>query len=207
MKFNNEYPKKQKWLSVSNILTGIMFLVLLAAVINPDAKALLLRGFMKVGLFRPDIPKTTVAHSANEVSDIDLSLLDSNGRKTNVSDLKGKVIFLNFWATWCPPCKAEMPSINQLYQAVGQDSSVVFFLIDVDGTFEKSAAFLRKGGYALPLVGPYGAIPEHVFKGTLPTTVVVDKSGRVAMMHEGIADYSNSAFIKFIRELVGQKSP
>ena len=112
------------------------------------------------------------------------------------------MVFLNFWATWCPPCIAEMPSIDQLHKRFQGNSDVVFLMVDVDGNRENSQAFLAKNNYDMPLALSAGTIPPELFSGTLPSTVVLEKSGNIAMMHEGAADYSSDKMTAFMNKLV-----
>jgi thiol-disulfide isomerase/thioredoxin len=194
--------KSKKWFTLSKLMNGVMIIALIAIIVSPDVKVLMLKVVMKTGLFRPDISEVPISQQGEPVSNEDLKLLDRDGRQINIDAFNGKVIFLNFWATWCPPCRAEMPSINSLYQRFGKDSSVIFLMVDVDGEVTRSETFLSKYGYEFPLYIPAGSLPKRLFDGTLPTTVVLDKNGRVAMKHSGIADYSTASFMKFMEDLV-----
>jgi thiol-disulfide isomerase/thioredoxin len=193
---------KKKWLTLSNIITWLLLIALLAMFIDPNVKATYIRALMQVGLFQPDIPATSTAKNAGVATDYsELRLSDSKGQPISPDSLQGKVVFINFWAPWCPPCIAEMPSIGQLYQTIKQDPRIVFLMVDVDGTFSKSEAYFDKKGYQMPIVAPYASLPASLFEGTLPTTVILDKTGKIAMKHEGAADYSSPKFIKFMQEL------
>lgn len=198
---------KKKWFTLSNIVTGLMLIALLAMLINPNVKAMYIRALMKVGLFQPDIPKASTAKDAGATTDYsELKLLNAKGQQVSTDSLQGKVVFINFWASWCPPCIAEMPSIDHLYQKLRQDPLIVFLMVDVDGTINKSEAYFDKKGYEMPIVVPHASLPASLFEGTLPTTVVLDKTGKIAMKHEGAADYSSPEFIKFIKELAERQN-
>lgn len=198
---------KRKWLTPSNMVTGLLLIALLAMFINPNVKATYIRALMKVGLFQPDIPDASTAKDAGIVTDYsELRLLDSKGQQVSTGSLQGKVVFINFWASWCPPCIAEMPSISQLYQKLKRDPSIVFLMVDVDGTISKSGAYFDKKGYGMPIVVPHASLPASLFEGTLPTTVILDKTGKIAMKHEGAADYSSPEFIKFMQELAERQN-
>ena len=123
------------------------------------------------------------------------------GKTVNISDYKGKLILINLFATWCPPCIAEMPAINKLHEKFKNDESVVFILVDADGDLKKSQVFMDRKKFGLPVYAVASEIPEQLFKGSLPTTLVFDKSGRVAYNEIGAADYSNQKFIAFIDKL------
>jgi hypothetical protein len=74
-------------------------------------------------------------------------------------------------------------------------------MVDVDNNFDKSNAFMKKKGFALPVYTQVNDIPAKYFSGTLPTTVILDKSGKLVFHHEGVADYSNSEVADFIKKL------
>lgn len=195
---------KKKWFTFSNISTGIFIVFILAMLFSPGLKATVIQGLMKVGLFQPDMPKMTENKNlilSHPVADKEVLFRDQDGNTIDLSAQKDKVVFINFWATWCPPCLAEMPSINKLYQQFKDDEEVMFIMVDVDNKPEESGAFMKKKGFALPVYTPAGEIPAKYFSGTLPTTVILDKSGSIVFHHEGVADYSNSEVAGFIRKL------
>ena len=130
---------------------------------------------------------------------------DAEGSEINLADLRGKIVFINFWATWCPPCLAEMPSVNSLHQKFMDDKDVVFIMVDADGNFEKSQTYMNKRQYKMPVYHMASSIPENLFKGSLPTTIVFDKKGRIAFHEEGAANYGSQKFIDFIVKLKNLK--
>lgn len=185
---------KIKGSSVVNILLVAALLVLIFV---PDAKAGLMNGLMKIGLFSPDVSqpvKTMTAASAK--------FRDGNGNIISLSDLKGKVVFLNFWATWCPPCRAEMPSMNDFYKKYKSNDEIVFITVDADNNYQKAKKFLDRKKLSLPLYTVASEIPSALFAGKLPTTLVIDKQGEIVFRHEGMADYSDKRFIDFIEGLL-----
>ena len=194
--------KTKKYFSFSNIFTGVLLVLVMAMVAFPEVKALFIRGLMQIGLFKPDIPKLpSKGGLQTETDNNDLLLYDENGASIDVGTLKGKVVFINFWATWCPPCIAEMPSIAQLYKKFKTDTGVVFLIVEMDGNREKANGFLKSKNIDLPLSYPRAAIPTRLFTGSLPTTVVLDRAGNIVMKEESVADYSGGEFEKFINEL------
>jgi len=200
--------KIRKYFSLSNIISGVLLLLVVAMVAFPEVKAVFIRGLMQVGLFQPDIPeKVSEERQQTDADNSDLVLYDENGRTIHHETLKGKVVFINFWATWCPPCIAEMPSIADLYNEFRYDTAVVFLIVEVDGNMAKARAFLKKKGIDMPFAYPGAAIPSRLFTGTLPTTIVLDRSGSIVMKEESVADYSGSEFEEFIRQLTNNAFP
>ena len=132
----------------------------------------------------------------------DLKFKDEDGRTISLSSLNGKVVFINFWATWCPPCIHEMPSINELKQSFKNNENIVFLMVDVDNKMEKSLAFMEKNRYDLPVYVPTSNIPPNYLGGAIPTTVILDKSGDMIARIEGGRDYTSPEIIKALNELV-----
>jgi thiol-disulfide isomerase/thioredoxin len=155
-------------------------------------------------MFQPDVPELDVKNTVSlSESNTPKSILfrDAAGNVVDVSKLKGKVVFINFWATWCPPCIAEMPAIDELYGQFKDDENVVFILAEMDNDYPKAEAFMKRKGFAAPVYTPMSALPEVMYTGTLPTTVILDRSGNISFNHEGTADYSNPKIATFIRNL------
>jgi thiol-disulfide isomerase/thioredoxin len=191
---------KKKIISWSNITTAAMFVFVVVIFISPQAKAFLVKGLMKVGLFQPPVKYEPAGNEAFAYIP-DLTLKSADGTIVNLKEQKGKVVFVNFWAPWCPPCIAEMPSINNLFKQFKNNPNVLILTVDVDGKFSKSVPFMSKNGYQLPVYSFAGSIPDGFLTGSIPTTFVVDKTGKIVIRHEGAADYSNQKFINYFLKL------
>ncbi len=190
----------KKILTRNNIFNGIIGALLLVLLLVPSAKALMLEGLMQIGLFKPD----TGYQAQDSRPAVDLSGLrfrDVSGKVVAIGDLKGKVVFLNFWASWCPPCLAEMPSIHKMYEKFKDNSSFAFIFVDADGDLPKAKKFMDKRKYGLPVYDVASEIPEAIFSGSLPTTVVLDRQGRVSYNESGAANYNDNKFIAFMTKL------
>lgn len=194
----------------SNIGFVITLIFISIIVLSPRAKALIMTGMVRTGLFDANAtglePKPGIV-PADETTGGNLPFVSSavftssEGITLDLARLKGKVVFLNFWATWCPPCIAEMPSVNRLYNKFKNNKNVIFVLADADGNIEKSTAFMRKRKYDLPVYIPTGSIPEQLFRGSLPTTVIINKRGEIVFAHEGMANYDTPEIEKFLNAL------
>lgn len=185
--------------TIGNIFFVILILVVLFV---PSVKAFMIQGLMEIGLFKPSVDAETLP-ATPDLSHIKFK--DANGKIVNLNELKGKVVFINFWATWCPPCLAEMPSINKLHQQFKNDTDIVFLMIDADSDFPKAQAYMDKRKYQMPVYTFASELPETLFKSTLPTTIVFDKKGRISFNETGPANYSNPKFIAFIKQLKESK--
>lgn len=136
----------------------------------------------------------------------DLVFLNVEGQRVSLSDLKGKVVFINFWATWCPPCINEMPTIDKLKNHFKGSDELIFLMVDIDNQIEVSTAFMKEYGYDLPVYTVQGEIPTTYLGNSIPTTVLLDKSGEIFMRLEGGRDYFSKEMIEIIDEMLKNKS-
>jgi cytochrome c-type biogenesis protein len=139
----------------------------------------------------PSENNSSSSDSAGTTSAIDFTLTDQYGNQHTLSDYKGKVVFINFYATWCPPCNTELPDIEALYKDYGMNKKDVVFLgitnpksddypnnSDEDKDYIKS--FLKKKGYTFPtLFDETGEILQKYSITAFPTTFLIDKKGNV----------------------------
>ncbi len=113
----------------------------------------------------------------NLMKDYDFKLEDLNGNMVSLSDYKGKKVFLNFWATWCPPCKAEMPDIEKLYQET-KDSDLVILAVNVGEDKNTVQKFIKDNGYNFPiLLDVKGEVSQKYQVTGIPTSYFVDTEG------------------------------
>jgi len=190
---------KKQWFKLSNLLNGVFLAAALVLIFNPSAKALAIQGLMKVGLFQPRLTEAEVKTSVAAIPDV--AFKNPEGKVVRLSDLKGKVIFINFWATWCPPCVAEMPSINALYNKLKSNPNIVFLIVDADGNFQKSVPFMQKKKFTMPLYQLASAVPPELVSRSIPTTTIIDKTGRTVFHQEGSADYSGQKIIDYLNKI------
>lgn len=129
-----------------------------------------------------------VASRAADMPDLEgWKLTDMDGKIFPVGSVKGEVILLNFWASWCPPCVAEMPSLNALH---GDYKDRVRFLFIARDQKDRVTSYLKKEGYDFPVFFERGLTPKSLYYGGLPTTFILDKSGKIAVAHAGAADWN-----------------
>jgi peroxiredoxin len=127
----------------------------------------------------------------------DFQLIDLEGERVNLQDFAGKKTFLNVWATWCPPCVREMPSIQKLYDSV-KNEDIVILLLSVDQNFAKVEPFMKRRNLRMPAYGPAERLPAMFNTGSIPSTFVFDSDGKLAWKHIGMADYSTERFRNFL---------
>jgi thiol-disulfide isomerase/thioredoxin len=183
---------KKQWFSI------LFYGLLLVFIFSPAAKSWLLQQLVSTGLFNAEIKK----ENKQFLVPAGFSFSDSMGKIASISDFKGKIVFVNFWASWCPPCRAEMSSLNELYLKLHADQRFVFLFINEDEDKQKGINYIQKEHLAIPFYYRTGEISQEIFSGSLPTTVVLDKDGKVVLKHTGMALYNTDEFIKQLKSLL-----
>lgn len=133
------------------------------------------------------------------------STLDATPRTKTLADYKGKVVLLNVWATWCPPCREEMPSIERVHRAfAGQGLAVVAVSIDDPGKEDEIREFVREYGLTFEILHDAAAGIKKNYQLTgYPETFVIARDGTIRKKVWGGADWSSDANRALIRELLG----
>ncbi|MCS4302740.1 TlpA disulfide reductase family protein [Chryseobacterium sp. BIGb0232] len=186
-----------------NGLTSLLVLIFVVLLVNKDAKAWLMCQVASTGVLNSKFSETKEENSTfSEKENINLTVRKEDGTVVNTSDLKGKVVFINFWASWCPPCRAEFPSIQAFYEKYKTNPDIIFLTVNLDDNPELGKVYLADKSFTVPFLIPEGDISNQYFSGSLPTTVVLDKSGQIQLHHQGLADYSKESFYQQIDELL-----
>ena len=133
----------------------------------------------------------TSAASESKMTAPDFTVYDAKGKAVKLSDLKGKPVVLNFWASWCPPCKGEMPDFNKVYAEEKND--IQFMMVDVvDGereTQEKGAQYVKSQGFNFPVYFDNKQDAAYAYEiSSIPSTVLIDKNGIIVNGYEGAID-------------------
>lgn len=127
----------------------------------------------------------------------DFELTDSNGNTVSLSDYAGKVVVLNFWASWCPPCRAEMPDFDKLHTELTQSDDTVLLMINQTygrETKESADAFYAENQFSFPHYYDEGEVGYQIFGvQSLPTTVVIDAEQRLSGYVLGQTNYDTVA--------------
>jgi len=152
------------------------------------------RAILATGIISP-----SVEEQSEIVADYNLRLMDSDGNMLDISTLKGKTIFMNYWATWCPPCIAEMPNINQLHADIKNE--VEFLMISLDDEPKKAIEFVKKKEYGFPIYFLASPKPSVYSSNAIPSTYVISPDGKIVVSHSGMAKYNSDSFKEYILSL------
>jgi len=192
-----------KKITFSDVVTVLLVLFTIAMLFSIKARTWVIMGLMSLGFYNPKIP--VIKPGENLIPAPAMVVQSVDGKTINLQQQKGKVVFINFWATWCPPCLAEMPTVNDFYQKVKDDPNIVFLCVDVDNRLNNSSVFMKNKGYQMPVYGGnLDGLPTTFYSGTIPTTLVINKRGMVVFNHAGKASYDGEEFAKFVSGLAKQ---
>ena len=160
--------------------------------------------FLKTGINAPNTKIPADLDSKASVPDMDL--LNLNGETVKLSSLKGKVIFMNLWGTWCGPCIAEMPSIHNLYKKLESDKGVAFVMVAVNDEKNKVKNFVKKKSFTFPVYLPVSqALPAAFETDAVPTTFIISPDGKIAQRIVGGTDYDTDEFKNYLLSLKKKK--
>ena len=134
----------------------------------------------------------------------DFSLVDRQGKTWTLSELKGQVVFVNFWATWCPPCREEMPSMQKLYTMMPKDKFKMLAILNRDDP-ALADSFAKKLGLTMPILDDQPNIVGVNYGLTgLPETYIVDKKGILREKVIGGAQWDSPAYVQMISKLISE---
>lgn len=168
-------------------LSNIVFVIAIGLLLYKPSRAWIIRQIS----FSPSVEKKV---NSKKITNYDWQLKGLNTKDINFSNLKGKVIFVNFWATWCPPCIAEMPSIQEFYNEYKDKMAFVFITNEDWLVVDK---FYKKHNYNLPTYSlNNGYLKELPSVKSIPRTFVIDKNGFIRVDKTGAADWNSENFKK-----------
>ena len=181
------------------IFIGIFF-VLKVTGLGAQISVLTQSALLKAGVM--DIEPDNSAVIKEQTFSYDFAVKDLEGKRIDMKDLKGKVIFLNLWATWCGPCRVEMPSIQALYNSVDKDKvAFVMLSLDQEDQHPKIVKFIDDKEFTFPVYMPASPLPKLLRVNTIPTTFIISPDGKVKSKHTGMANYDTEEMRSFLNSL------
>lgn len=177
---------------ISNLIFAAIIIILLFTPIGKFVKVQL----HKIISFSPSIENIEDRVS---LSDYNWSLQDLQANKLDFENTREKVVLVNFWATWCPPCVAEMPSIQKLYD--DYKDKVVFVLVSNEKP-DLIQNFLNKNKYSFPIYQELSQAPSEFATTSIPATFVLDKQGAIVIDKRGAADWNATKVRELLDSLI-----
>ena len=173
-------------------ISNIVFVVIIGLLLYPPTKVY----FIRLISFSPS---TIKVDKREQLTSYNWNLKGLNTASIHFNQVKNKVVFVSFWATWCPPCRAEMLSIQELYNDYNNKVEFVFVSNE---DWSVVSDFYRKNGYELPTYNSLNKRPEEFNSETIPATFIVDKKGAIAMMKKGPANWNSTKVRDLLNSLL-----
>ena len=137
-------------------------------------------------------------------SSINFELENLNGLKEQLTDYKGKVVFLNFWATWCGPCRIEMPSMERLYTEFKEDGLVIL-AVNLGESSAIAGEFMKSNNLSFPVLLDEDQTVAAIYGvRSIPTTYLIDRDGNILGMAVGAREWDSLSFRKLFKEILKQ---
>ncbi|MEQ8904611.1 TlpA disulfide reductase family protein [Ekhidna sp.] len=152
---------------------------------------------LATGIIQPSIIEE------EKTASYDFWLEDLEGDRISFDSFKNEIVFINFWATWCPPCIAEMPDIHELYKS--ENDQVRFVMISLDKDENKAREFIKDKKFDFPVYFLRSSLPDSYDTHSIPTTYVLDKIGTIKVENHGMAKYNTEKFKDLLSELASMQ--
>lgn len=186
------------------LLSSIVLLLVISACSNSTAEESTPPVTEPVATVVPAITESAPPDSApvNKVAASalpSLKMINTTNQVVDLSQFAGKKVFVNLWATWCPPCRAEIPSIESL-GAKTDKNKVEFVLLSLDDNFEKAKSYAARNGMRLPVYYPAGNLPQLFNVEGIPVTYIFNEKGDVIYQQVGSANYDTKEFLDMLNK-------
>ena len=177
--------------------------------------AMIISGSVAVPFFKADLSAKTDSRGMDRLFSIvgvikvppaedpvKINLKDMNGKNTSLSDFKGKIVFLNFWTTWCPTCRIEMPSMEKLHQKL-KNTDFAMVTINLQESAPQVKAFFEEFKLTFTaLLDSTGEVGASFGIRAIPTTYILDKTGRIIGQVSGPREWDSKAAIALFENLI-----
>ncbi|MBI9066607.1 MAG: TlpA family protein disulfide reductase [Salinivirgaceae bacterium] len=194
--FKNYLKKKSKIGLAVDAAIVILFILLLIPATRKEVAALILKPTLFIHQPKVNNNKPIISDNA-----YDWKLQNLAGEKIKLSTFENNVLIINLWATWCPPCIAEMPDLQRLYNDYGDKVSFLFVSNESDATIKE---FIDKKGYTFPVYTPLTQYPNDFETNTIPTTYIISKKGELVINKTGVAQWNSKRIRQILDVLINQ---
>ncbi|AFL84880.1 thiol-disulfide isomerase-like thioredoxin [Belliella baltica DSM 15883] len=189
-----DWKKELKsWGLMLSVFAFLYFTGLMTPIMGGIQSVLLSTGLIK--------PKITLVNKENLDFDYRGTFTTPEGSIIDLEAYRGKTVFINLWATWCPPCRAEMPHISEMYKKVKDSENLEFLMIALDKDFEKSKKLVDDKGWSFPIVHASHGLNNSLQSQSIPTTLVINPEGKIVFYQEGMSNFDTEEFRDFLRGL------
>jgi thiol-disulfide isomerase/thioredoxin len=183
----------KSWGLILSLFAFLYFTGLLPVVQGAIQSVLLSTGLIK--------PKLELVDLSNQDFNYRGRFLDFDGNEILLESYRGKTLFINLWASWCGPCRAEMPHISELYKSLENEPNIEFLLVGLDNDIEKSRNFLDGKSWTFPTAHASFGLNSSLQSQSIPTTLVVSPEGKIVFYQEGMSNFNSDEFRDFLKNL------
>ena len=196
----------EKWKNKKFIdkLSDILLLILIVGMVIPSSRRAILTGVNKIrsAVVQPSIKKGKYGTLQKDDFE-EWLLIDADSTIFDLKNTENKVVFINFWATWCGPCIAELPKLQTMYDNFKNNKNIVFLFIAEDKP-ENVIPFMKKHNYNLPVYYEVNSPPELLRSSSIPTSFLIDKNRNIVMRIKGTANWSGEKMKKNLTDLINE---
>jgi thiol-disulfide isomerase/thioredoxin len=186
----------RKRINLQNIVFAIIIILLIIPQTRQSLQVILHKGLSYIN-------QSTLIdrNERNHVTYSDWNLKSDTDTIINFKDTRGKVVFVNFWATWCPPCIAEMPSLQSLYNDYNDK---VLFIFSTSDDFETIKAFKEKHKFSFNVYRHSRNIPKELETSSIPRTFIINKNGEIVVDESGAVDWNSEKVRSQLNQLLAE---
>lgn len=197
-----EYFKKWKKRSTTSKVSDIIFFLFIAMMLIPQGR-MAFGGFInniKSKISQPALMEEKL--TLNETT-YQWQLTDLRGEAKSLKETKGKVLFINLWATWCPPCVGEMPALQKMVDRFEGEENIEFMMISGEDP-ETIKKFIEKKGYTFPVYSTQFPTPSDLQSKSIPTSYLISKKGEIVLREVGAMNWGGDKMEQIIRQMLDE---
>nr|WP_321453876.1 TlpA disulfide reductase family protein [uncultured Carboxylicivirga sp.] len=191
-----QWYKYRRKKTIWGIAFDFIFTVLLISMLFPSSRRIVSATIIRYSMFQPRQTDEVIYLKNN---DYNWYLTDVEGNRHTFSEFRNKPVFLNFWATWCAPCIAEMPSIERLYNEYGDK---MFFVLASNEEADVIDQFMKKKGYTFPVYYLSGKLPDVLSSRSIPASFLISPEGKILMKKQGAAKWDGKKVKQLLDEMI-----
>lgn len=180
----------KSWGIMLSVVAFLYFTGLLPVIIGGLQSVLLSTGLIKPKIEIPDLTDQQFEYQGR--------FMTFDGQQIDLESYRGKTLFINLWASWCGPCRAEMPHISELYKSLQNQPDLEFLMIGIDNDIKKSQGFIEGKNWVFPTVHASFGLNQSLQSESIPTTLVVNPEGKIVFYQEGMSNFNTDEFRTFL---------
>lgn len=200
MKINERIQNYFRTKSPFRITTDLLFYLLILSLLIPFSRKFVATGMNRMTMHRPSIIRESSRVSLLE-DDYNWTLMDMEGTPVSFREFTDDMVFLSFWATWCPPCRAEMPNIQHLFEEYGDRVNFILASQEAPETIQR---FMEDHGYSMPVYRLVENPPLRLSTTTIPTTFLIGPGGKIHVRKTGAARWDGKFFTAYLDKMLLQ---